>query len=663
MHTVCLAYVSFNERPSIDAMRTGSCLTLYGTTEFHVFMQLLAYRISPSDFALLHWISAYLYLFTRCAAGVITFVCFVQWCNNYGSFILNNDALEIGLSYVLFFYFVGIFNILLNLTQISSIRALFFMAEKVYKNNQLKRQLQYNTKMSQFFDIFQQYIELEESNQPESQSQSQSQEKKINKFDVSRNVWTLGGFKLFLQDYSDVFVVNDQVTQLMYQAFLLIQQKRSSSRIRSRSSRSRSHEQNTSNVGVNNLNNTNDSNDENENENKNNQMEKDSDNGESESKGTDDSKEKESDNKVNGKHKNKNSKSNRTRLKSRSKPQAQAHRAEADSGLKWKTVKYLFENELTFVQESIETKKIVTQKLNLLVGAALAVLQKSNMSILIQQMSADAYNDDHDDDNHVNLKGKEDNTNHNFTYVEVLYCCVFCVCSNADLDVFSNKIACFRYIITHIFYIYCTCTLIHVTHMYNRETMIKDYLKMIVILNQKMMESITEQDPNKKSGVTGSIQIINDLQLEQQASSNSNMGDVNTVATWVMIGACLDIVSFALLFILRCVPCRRWYRFGCNNGNIIALKNNTSEFSNRNETWMNDMEIDAGQEATECGFEIHVDNIMRIANNTSKATETTTSTLQEHTDDDHASSNVLRPVNNGGITNGTVPLSIVSDEK
>ena len=204
-------------------------------------------------------------------------------------------------------------------------------------------------------------------------------------------------------------------------------------------------------------------------------------------------------------------------------------------------------------------------------------------------------------------------------------------------------------------------------HMYNRETMIKDYLKMIVILNQKMMESITEQDPNnKKSGVTDSNQIINDLQLQQQASSNGNIADVNTVATWVMISACLDNISFGLLFILRCVPCRRWYRFGCNNGNNgIALKNNASGFSNRNETWMNDMEIDADQEVAECGFiEINVDNIMRIANNTSKATETTTATPQEHTDDDHASSNVLKPTtNNSGITNGTVALSIVSDEK
>ena len=84
--------------------------------------------------------------------------------------------------------------------------------------------------------------------------------------------------------------------------------------------------------------------------------------------------------------------------------------------------------------------------------------------------------------------------------------------------------------------------------------MIQDYLKIILVLNKKMMESMQNDNKSKSDS-----QEINGL-------DNNNVN-----STCKTIRSCLDTVSFSLLFILRCVPYRRWYRFGFSNGHGAAL--------------------------------------------------------------------------------------------
>lgn len=211
-----------NQRASMDLLRAGLPITLYATTEAHVFVQLLLYRIFPSYYTVFHFISSYLYVGSRLFALVLTFICYVEWMINYGGFITSNDMFDIGFGYVIFFYYVGIANLGLNFVQFTSMKALFYMSDKVYKHSKLRKQFKHTPRIQELYDIYTTYDDVngEASN-------------------YNKNEWTLDDLDQFLQDYSDIFIKNAKISELMFESLLIIQSKKNFFKKRSKKKRAK----------------------------------------------------------------------------------------------------------------------------------------------------------------------------------------------------------------------------------------------------------------------------------------------------------------------------------------------------------------------------------------------------------------------------------------
>ena len=179
-------------------------MTLYATTESHIFLQLFLYRIMPQRFPIFHYLSAYLYLLTRIGTMILFFICYIEWCVNYGDFIVSNNAFDIGWCYALWFWVSPIANLLLNFAQYSSVKALFYVSTKVYKHERLWIQLSHHRRIRELYDIYISYDNL--SNDDE---------------------WSVTELSDFIKDaccMQDIaFARNAQITQFMYDALMYLQ--------------------------------------------------------------------------------------------------------------------------------------------------------------------------------------------------------------------------------------------------------------------------------------------------------------------------------------------------------------------------------------------------------------------------------------------------------
>ena len=90
-------------------------MTIYASSESHIFLQLLMYRIKPHRFPIFHYLSSYLYLFTRIGTMILFFVCYIEWCINYGDFVVSNDPFDIGWCYTLWYVLCNFVYALRNL--------------------------------------------------------------------------------------------------------------------------------------------------------------------------------------------------------------------------------------------------------------------------------------------------------------------------------------------------------------------------------------------------------------------------------------------------------------------------------------------------------------------------------------------------------------------
>ena len=347
--------LTLSDRASIDGYRTSVTTSLYTTSELHVFIQLLMYRINPYSYPICHYLSSYFYIFTRVSIMTIFFLCWSEWLSNYGDMIVSNNPFDTGFFYVFWFFVSPIANIILNLAQYYSITALFHISEKVYNNSRIRIQLSKNIRIQELYDTYIKY-DIDDNNIDE---------------------WSIEELTAFWDDYSeDITISNNKIMQFLFDTLVHLQfQLREKSR-RNINSNSPYYQTPTP---VEKSNNTN----------------------------------------TNGKLADFGKIgtfcgcvcARKKKINVKQEPR----RGKEMKGIRWQTIHYLFNNELLFANDNISTQQIIQEKVRLLNASALRVFRK-NYSGIQQVVSGD---DDKNGDGNGNGNGNDINTSTNSIKITV----------------------------------------------------------------------------------------------------------------------------------------------------------------------------------------------------------------------------------------------------
>ena len=337
--------ICLNQQLSVNLYRAGVSMTLYAVTECHVFYQLLLYRINSYGYPIFHYLSSYLYLFTRVGTSIIFFICWCQWCINDGKFITTNNPFNIGWCYTLWFFLSPISCIILNYAQYSSIKALFYISNKVYLNRAMKEY--YFCQSERILELHQIYTTIDD--------------------DLSVSEWQMDELQMFIDEYCEIKLKNEtgnEVIQFLFDTLILLQSK---ILYINTDQQNRDHDQYAiSPISGNSSNNSN------SNSNNNTlgglmccELSR------IISKPTRRHKTRVRQRSTSGScNLNLSSKSN-FRCKSTSNAASQARTTASAVGIKWETIYYLFEKELIYLSESMTTEEIIRAKIYTLVSHAL----------------------------------------------------------------------------------------------------------------------------------------------------------------------------------------------------------------------------------------------------------------------------------------------------
>eukprot|EP01084_Bolivina_argentea_P141962 249429_1 len=173
----------------LAAFRCALCLALYAFTEQNVFAQLLLYRIAPLFSWWIHLVSAILYVLTRIFITCAFMYCYIEWAMTDEIKYQFNGTNKAHYPYLIYFFIMPIANILLNIAQFQTIKALFYVSKSVYKRIKERKRLLKYPRLQILYDIF---IE----------------------FDTNDNgYWTMMEFKKFIF-YHSTFIKHDTCIML-----------------------------------------------------------------------------------------------------------------------------------------------------------------------------------------------------------------------------------------------------------------------------------------------------------------------------------------------------------------------------------------------------------------------------------------------------------------
>ena len=130
------------------------CLALYAFTEQNVFGQLLLYRIAPLWCWQIHLFSAVFYVLTRIFITCAFFYCWFEWVLSDEIKNQFNGTNKAHYPYLGFFFIMPISNVLLNIAQFQTIKALFYVAKSVYNRVKERNRLLKYPKLQQLYDLF-----------------------------------------------------------------------------------------------------------------------------------------------------------------------------------------------------------------------------------------------------------------------------------------------------------------------------------------------------------------------------------------------------------------------------------------------------------------------------------------------------------------------------
>ena len=115
------------EDPDIHILRFMALMVSYFVSEPNVFLQLLSYRLCAFDYWLNHWIlhfiSLCLYATTRAFISILFWREYIMWCTDIGP---TQSAL-----YYIVFAVAPLLNILMNVTQLTTVSALRHIIGKI----------------------------------------------------------------------------------------------------------------------------------------------------------------------------------------------------------------------------------------------------------------------------------------------------------------------------------------------------------------------------------------------------------------------------------------------------------------------------------------------------------------------------------------------------
>ena len=188
--------------------------------------------------------------------------------------------MNIGGFYVFWFFISPFANIVLNFAQYSSVKALFYISNKVYENGKLRQQLQHNPRIQQLYDIYTRYDT-----------------------DEIADEWSVDELTNFLSDHTDILIKNKKVTRFIFDTLMYLQDKKFGKKKKT--------------------------------------------------------------------HKHKHKKKNKNKDNGTLTKQKNDKNKNKNKGLKWQTILYLFETELTYVTDRYPTHKILDSKIHLLNQCAL----------------------------------------------------------------------------------------------------------------------------------------------------------------------------------------------------------------------------------------------------------------------------------------------------
>eukprot|EP01084_Bolivina_argentea_P141961 249427_1 len=173
----------------LAVLRCGLCFALYALTEQNVFAQLLLYRIAPLFSWWIHLVSAILYVLTRIFITCAFMYCYIEWAMTDEIKYQFNGTNKAHYPYLIYFFIMPIANILLNIAQFQTIKALFYVSKSVYKRIKERKRLLKYPRLQILYDIF---IE----------------------FDTNDNgYWTMMEFKKFIF-YHSTFIKHDTCIML-----------------------------------------------------------------------------------------------------------------------------------------------------------------------------------------------------------------------------------------------------------------------------------------------------------------------------------------------------------------------------------------------------------------------------------------------------------------
>ena len=135
-------------------VNSALCLTLYAFSEHNVFAQLLLYRTKPLFSWRIHFISATIYTLTRIFITITFIYCYIEWAMTDEIYNQLNGKSDIHYLYIFYFFLLPFGDIILNIAQYQTVKALFYISKSVYKRIKERNQLLKYPRLQKLYDIF-----------------------------------------------------------------------------------------------------------------------------------------------------------------------------------------------------------------------------------------------------------------------------------------------------------------------------------------------------------------------------------------------------------------------------------------------------------------------------------------------------------------------------
>ena len=159
--------------------------TSHFKTEQNIFAQLLLYRIAPLWSWKFHLASAVFYVLTRLFITITFLYVWIEWAMSDEIKNEFNGSSQAHAPYIGFFFFMPIANILLNVAQFQTIKALFYVSMSVRDRVKERNRFVKYPKMQELYDMFIEYDSDDDG------------------------CWTLSDFKKFIYYNNQTFIQRD----------------------------------------------------------------------------------------------------------------------------------------------------------------------------------------------------------------------------------------------------------------------------------------------------------------------------------------------------------------------------------------------------------------------------------------------------------------------